>query len=443
MKMLTKNPWIVVLSAAMFFCFEFVQINMFNVIDEGVMRDLNANGTTYGWISSMYFYGNILLLLPAGLFLDRFSTRNLILVAMSISIVGTVIFALATNVYVAGAGRFLVGVSGGPFCFLSTMRLASRWFPEDKLAFVIGLIVSIGMVGGLIAQTPFALLVNQIGWRQAVGVNAAAGVLFLMIIALFVYDYHPDRKDEYERQQDEHREVGFSKGLQSVASKTQNWFCGSFASLLNLPIFLLGALCGKKYLENVHGLTAHDASMVCSMLYIGMLVGSPTFGRISDAIRLRKAPMFVGIVICLVSVLVVMNNHLSLQALLFWFLMMGFGSSSQIICYPTISESNSLTLTGSAESLSAVLIMSGGAVFQPIFFMMVESYWDGVKSAGVPVYTAENYHFAMYLFPITLILSAVCAWNIKETFGRRQEFSVKKNMDSSAKSVDGSGLSAA
>ncbi|MBT4964382.1 MAG: MFS transporter [Francisellaceae bacterium] len=421
MKLLTKNPWIVVLSAAMFFCFEFIQINMFNVIDKEIMRDLNVDGITLSWISSMYFYGNILLLLPAGLLLDRFSTRKLILFAMVLSIIGTIIFALSTNIYTAGFGRFLVGVSGGPFCFLSTMRLASRWFPEEKLAFVIGSIVSIGMIGGLLAQTPFAILVEMIGWRYSIGVNVCFGIFILGIIALFVFDYHPDRKDEYERQRAEHREVGFSIGLSSVASKSQNWFCGAFASLLNLPIFILGALWGNLYLHSVHNLTWMQASYVSSMLYVGMLIGSPLFGMISDNIRLRKAPMFVGIIICFISVMMVMQNDLSLASLLFWFLVMGFGSSSQIICYPTIAESNSLTLTGSAESLSAMLIMSGGAVFQPVFGYMIEKYWDGFKSMGVPVYTADNYHFAMYLFPITIIISAICAWKIKETFGRRQE----------------------
>lgn len=439
MKLLTKNPWIVVLSAAMFFCFEFIQINMFNVIDKEIMRDLNVDGVTLSWISSMYFYGNILLLLPAGLLLDRFSTRNLILFAMILSIIGTVLFAMSTDIYMAGFGRFLVGVSGGPFCFLSTMRLASRWFPEEKLAFVIGTIVSIGMVGGLIAQTPFAMLVEALGWRYSIGVNVCFGIFILGLISLFVFDYHPDRKEEYERQRQEHKEVGFARGLHLVAIKPQNWLCGSFASLLNLPIFILGALWGSLYLQNSHNLTLMESSYVSSMLYIGMLIGSPFFGMISDKIRLRKFPMFIGLVICFVSVMVVMQNQLSITGLLFWFLLMGFGSSSQILCYPTIAESNSLTLTGSAESLSAVLIMSGGAVFQPVFGYLVEKYWNGLKSLGVPVYSADNFHFAMYLFPVTIIISGVFAWKIRETYGRRIESEIKPNDDMS---VNTGGLSA-
>jgi nitrate/nitrite transporter NarK len=47
------------------------------------------------------------------------------------------------------------------------MILAARWFPQGKQAFVIGTIITIGLLGGVVAQAPFALLTEALGWRMS------------------------------------------------------------------------------------------------------------------------------------------------------------------------------------------------------------------------------------------------------------------------------------
>lgn len=413
------RAWLVCLSAASFFCFEYFQLNMFNALDPELIRTFNTDATTLSWLSSAYFYGNVLLLIPAGLLLDRVSTRSLIIGAMSLSLVGTLLFALSSSLSMAIAGRFLVGVSGGPFCFLSSVRLAARWFVEQRLAFVIGMIVAIGMIGGLLAQTPFTLLVESLGWRQALMVNVLVGVVLLLNIWWNVKDYPPGFEKEYHRQRAEYKALGFVQGFKIVSRKAQNWLCGSFASLLNLPIFLLGALWGSLYLTQIHGLSRMEASMVTSMLYIGMLLGAPGWGLISDHLQRRKSPMLIGTMICLSTLIWVMYaEHLSLMMLILLFLLMGFTSAVQCLAYPMVAESNPRSLTGSAEGLSAALIMSGGAVFQPIFGWMMDRRWSGQMDGHIPLYGIESYHPAMLVMPIACVVCLACIYGMRETFAK-------------------------
>src|SRR4029078_11527090 len=133
-----------------------------------------------GQLFSMYFYANFLCLFPAGNLLDRFSTRKLLIFAISICTIGTFIFSIATVYWAAALGRFMVG-AGAAFCFLSCIRIASRWFPPKRMAFVTGVVVTIAMLCGLVAQTPFEMLTRWLGdWRHALLINTALGVVILI-----------------------------------------------------------------------------------------------------------------------------------------------------------------------------------------------------------------------------------------------------------------------
>ncbi len=146
------QPWIVCFSAALFFFYEFIQMHMFNAVSADLMRDFSIDATQLGNLSAIYFYSNVLFLLFSGVILDRFSTRRVILITLSLCAIGIGTFALTHSLVIAGISRFISGI-GSAFCFLSSIRLASRWFPAKRMALVSGLIVTMAMTGGMVAQT--------------------------------------------------------------------------------------------------------------------------------------------------------------------------------------------------------------------------------------------------------------------------------------------------
>ena len=94
------------------------------------MREFSLSAGQISQLSAIYFIANVIFLFPAGSILDRFSTRKVILTSMSICIAGTFLFSLSTSLFIAGCARFFTGI-GSAFCFLSCIRLASRWFPAQ------------------------------------------------------------------------------------------------------------------------------------------------------------------------------------------------------------------------------------------------------------------------------------------------------------------------
>ena len=104
--------------------------------------------------------------------------------------------------------------------------------------------------------------------------------------------------------------------------------------------------------------------------------------------------------------------------MLLLFLLLGIATSTQIISYPMITESNPQACTGAANGMAAVLIMGGGAVTQPLFGWLMDLHWDKKIVAGVRIFSAGNFHLAMAILPISFVIALLAAFLVRETYAR-------------------------
>jgi len=414
------TKWIVCFSAAFFFFYEFIQMNMFNAISTDLMQTFHISGHKLSALSSTYFYADVLFLFPAGILLDRISTRKLILAALGVCVASTYLFGIAQSFWFASVCHFASGV-GAAFCFLSCMILASRWFPPKQLALATGLIVTFAMAGGAIAQTPFEILTQYVGWRSAVFIDAIIGTAIFLLIWLFVTDRPAIPELDYSRELVPTDKLPFWASIRLALANRQNWYCGLYTSLLNLPLMVLGALWGSLFLQQVHHFSATQATTISSMLFIGTIVGSPAFGAMSDYMGRRRFPMLFGAVTSLICVMLLLYiRHLNFVDAMILFYCIGFFTSAQIVSYPVINEVNRKSITGTSLGLASVLIMGGAGVSQQIFGSLIDLKWNHFVKNGVPIYTQANFDIALKIFPITLIVGLILAFCIKETYCKQQ-----------------------
>lgn len=417
----TKLAWIVTLTASLFFFYEFIQMNLFNAINEQLREAYHLDAVQLGQLFSMYFYANFLCLFPAGNLLDRFSTRKLLIFAVSICTIGTCIFSMATTYGVAALGRFMVG-AGASFCFLSCIRIASRWFPPRRMAFVTGVVVTMAMLGGLVAQTPFAFLTTYVGdWRTALYINTALGVVILLATIFIVQDRPPHAEAEEKSDQEHLKELGLWRCIKLAALNPQNWLGGLYTALINLPVFVLGGLWGILYLTQVHHITHVQASYATTLFFMGVIFGSLAYGWVSDRIERRVMPMIVGAILSLLVMAVLMYvPNLSLTSLLVLFFLIGFVTSSQVLTYPLIAELNPIYLTSTSVSIDSLCIMASGFIIPPFFGYLMErsSVHDMVNN--VTVYSAHDFNVAMLIMPAAFIVALMITFFMRETFCRSQ-----------------------
>lgn len=402
--------WIVCLSAGLFFLYEFFQLNIFDVINQPLREDFHIDATQLSWMSSAYLWADILFLLPAGIILDRFSTRKVILSAMFVCVIGTVGFALTNSFFLASFFHFLSGI-GNAFCFLSCIVLVSQWFPPRRQALVIGSLVTMAFIGGMMAHTPFAYLYELLGWRQALMIDGIVGAVLLLWIYMIVQD-KPEDAPVRSGGAKETILPGFIKAL----SNPQNWLAGLFTSFLNLPIMVLCALWGASYLQVVHHLPEIAASNVVSLIFMGSVIGCPLVGWLSDSQGRRKPIMILGALATLITVIPlffgVVLSQLTLSILFF---ALGLFTSTQVISYPMIAESNHGENTGAATGIASVIIMGGGGVGQVLFGWLMTHH----AGAKVTEYSVADFQFAMWMFPIAAITALLAVLMTRETYCKR------------------------
>ena len=395
------KSWLICLTAGLFFFYEFFQLNIFDVINPCLQIDFHLQATQLSWMSSTFVWANVLFLLPAGFLLDYYPVRTVILSAMSVCILGTLGFSLSHTFFWATFFHALTGI-GNAFCFLACVVLVSRWFPSDKQALVIGCIVTMAFLGGMMAHTPFAYLAQYVGWRAAIGWDVVLGLVFLILIALFVVN--PPKITSTTRT------PSWLKDLLHATNNKQNWLAGLYTACLNLPIMVLCALWGNTYLQKIHGLSQLMSANIVSLIFMGSIVGCPLMGWLSDQQGLRKPIMILGAV-CTGLTLLPLCIHipLSIYELAVVFFALGLFTSTQVISYPLIAESNPPTNTGSATGLASLLIMSSAGLAQVLFG------WLMVHHHHHTVIDVSDLRFAFWIFPIATALALLAGLSLRET----------------------------
>jgi len=403
------KPWFVCLSAGMFFFYDFIQLNMFNTLNPYIAEAFKLNAIQVGYLSSTYLFATVCMLPFCGALLDRYPIRSVVLYAMAVCTFSTLLFSFATNVWVAALARFICGGSTA-FCFLSCLVLSTRWFPSDKIAQVTGAIVTMAMLGGALSQEPLAHLIARFGWRTTLLLDTALGVLIFIWMYYAVENYPKGKIPPLPN-----NEPVWASYKKALANR-QNIICGLYTSLMNLFIFVFGAAWGVSYLQHVYHFDHTTACRITTMLFFGTIAGSPLAGYISDKIKLRRMPMILGALISfLIAFSLLFRPDLSPLQWQMVFFTIGLTTSTQIISYPVIYETNSPSITGASEGVASVLIMGGGALSQPLFGWVMDQHWNGIMINGLPKYSGGDYHLAYLILPATLLVCIFLARKIKET----------------------------
>ncbi len=414
------RAWVVVLTAGLFFFYEFIQMNMFDAISVPLMHEFAVDAAKLGELSSYYFVANVLFLFPAGVLLDRYSTRWIIVISMSFCVLGTLCLSFATTFDWAIASRFLTGI-GSAFCFLSSIRLASRWLEPKHMALATGLLVTMAMLGGMLAQTPMTIVAHMLTWRRTLLFDAALGVALMAFIFSVVRDYPPGANEIKQLEAEEAEQLGFWHAIQQSFTRWQTWLAGFYTCLMNLPLGLLGGLYGAMYVHQAKGISSLHATNVISMLFLGTIIGAPLMGWFSDHIERRRGPMlFAAAASCLVMAVIVFGHVTAYWSLLSLFLALGFFTSGQVLSYPWVAESSLTAITAMSVSVVNISVQGGQAIFQPIFGGLLD-YFTPATLGAAKLYTASAFQSALLLPLVGFVVAFVAAFVLKETYCRHLE----------------------
>jgi sugar phosphate permease len=411
------KAWAVVTCAALFFGYQFTLRVTPNVINEELMQILSIDSTELGFVLAYYNWAYAGMQLPLGIMMDRIGPRIFIAAGAILCAFSCFLFAFVETVFMASLARFLIGL-GSACGFIGTLKLGTLWFDSKDMGKVIALTYTLGTFGAMLGGAPVRLLYDNFGFVTMMQVLGFAGVVISALTLLIVHnqpkgEQHPDMLQIYENKHPIH-------DLWFVIKNPQSWYIGLYSMLMYAPVAIVGDAWGVQFLEKACGLEDIVAPLLVSTMFVGAAIGSPLSATLSDVVQNRKLPMLLGSVLTFaVYVMIVGVKGIPLITLYILFFTAGFAYASKGIGFAVICEIMPKKISGVSIAFINTAVMLAGSIFLPLVGFLLELHWDGTMVAGAPHYTEDNYRFAFWVIPITLIVSSLLVLLIKESHPAR------------------------
>lgn len=124
---------------------------------------------------------------PAGILLDRYGSKVLIVAGATLMAFGQVSLAFCESLPAAIGARAVLGL-GDALTFISVLRLVPHWFRPQQVPLVTQLTGICGQLGQVLSAVPFVALLGGAGWTTAYTSVAALGMLTLLLVLAMVRD---------------------------------------------------------------------------------------------------------------------------------------------------------------------------------------------------------------------------------------------------------------
>lgn len=414
-------PWLIVCCGMLFYCYNYFLRVSPSVMQNELTQTFHITGYEFGTLAAFYYYAYTPMQLPAGMIYDKFGVRFVLCVACLIAVVGLSVFISADNFTMASFGRLLIGL-GTAFAYIGTLKLASIWLPPNRFATVAGLTTAIGMTSGALSQKYLTHVVEMIGYKEALHSALVAGVILSAIIILLVRNRPNNKVLSANEMQTPMNIMQLLGAIRVIFTNPQMWLIGIIGCLLYLPSSVFLDLWGIPYLKSVYELTSDQAVAISSYTFYGWIISGPIIGAISDKIRRRRMPLtatgfFAAVLLCVVFY--VPGIHLTELYLIFF--MIGFCCGAHPLCFALGKESNPIQISGTAVAVTNMLIMAGGAIFQPVVGKLLDLHTTSpIGANGLPAYAANDYTFALSVIPIGVALGIFLSLFLKETYCETQ-----------------------
>ena len=399
------------LSAAFYFSDYLARVAP-GVMHRSLQHDFGISEAGFGILTASFYIPYIAMQMPVGLAVDRVSIRKLLTIMALITAFGCCVFGLAGNLITASVGRMLIGFSAA-FAFISTLRLATAWFPPAMLGLLAGLTQALGMLGASAGEAPVSLLVAAVEWRHTMLIVAGLFIALAILLYRFIQD-DPKGAAVYDVKQN--RKLGLIESLKIILSCRQTWINSLYAGFLFAPTAVIGESFGPAYLQFGRGLSAHAAAFATGLIFIGWGIGGPLTGWLSDKIGRRKPLMIasacIGIVLTSLIVFSPDLDQSMAYSLLFVF---GFTNTGVAIAYAVSTEIQARKVIGASIAFTNMASIFVGASLQPIVGFLVGMV-AGVRSYNVEELLLPDFQVGLCVLPLCSFIALILACMVKETY---------------------------
>ncbi|HEY1869915.1 MAG TPA: MFS transporter [Chitinophagaceae bacterium] len=373
-----------------------------SIVGVRIKSEFHLNNEQFGWVLASFALAYALFEIPSGILGDRIGPRAVFIRIVLFWSFFTALTGFATGLISLLIIRFLFGV-GESGTYPNCLIAVSRWFPANETGRTL-MWVGIGQqLGSAIAPLIIIPLAVAYGWRMPFFVNAAIGVVWVLICYVWFKDFPSQMKhiSENEKQKIEsgcrHSKQQHHIPLKLIFSNRTLWtlmlmyFCFQWANYFFVAWMPV-------YLQEGRHFSEAESKPIISTLFIVAIIGLLTGGFVADWLVKKKGLRFgrrlVGIVsmgmcgILIFFAAATSHNNLSAICLIVANGFYGLGVMTSFGVCSDIGRNNSGTVTGAMNFAGQM-----GSFFLAVVF-------------GKIVETTHNFNYP--LFVVTGVLGVGC-----------------------------------
>jgi len=374
-----------------------------SIVGVRVKTEFSLNNEQFGWILASFSLAYALFEIPSGVMGDRIGPKAVFIRIVLWWSLFTALTGFATGLLTLMILRFLFGI-GESGTYPNCMIVMSRWFPAQEMGRSLTWVGIGSQIGSAIAPIIIVPLAVAYGWRMPFYVNAAIGLVWVLICYGWFRDTPREMKNispaelSYIENNSRYSPTQHSISWKMILKNRNVWFlmlmyfCCQWANYFFvawMPVYLQE---GRNFSENDMKLTVFTLFIVG---IIGFLAGGVAGDVLMKKKGLRFGRRFVGILgLGMCSLLLFLGAVLPQNAMAAYCLIAanGFFSFGVMVSYAVctdIGRNNAGTVTGAMNFFGQM-----GAFFLAVIFGKI------VESTG-------SFKYPLYVVALVMLTGAL------------------------------------
>jgi MFS family permease len=315
------------------------------------------------------------------------------------------LFVATSNCYVAGVGQMMVGF-GSAFAFSLALKSIVTWFPAKSVALMTSCTISIGSLGPVIGGPALSMLVKSFDWTSVLEVFSLVGLLiaFLAWMKVRGKKLPPVGKSGG---------ISLFDSLKMIVMSSQLWVLSIFTMMIYSPLSALGDLWGISFIKKVYGVDATTAAFMNNMLYVGFIIGTPSFAALAKAWGSYKKPMLSAIISATVLFGIITFANVPVNVAFILFLLLGFCCGA-VLAFPLALEIFPAAIGATVTGFVNMACMMSGVILMWLIGWILDLSWNGAMENGLKVYSMTDYRCALSSVLVFLVIGIGFALFIRD-----------------------------
>ncbi len=408
-------PFVICILGSFFYVYDYFLAVAPSVMTHSLMSEFDLSAAVLGTLMAVFSLASTFFQMPAGMMLDKFGARKLLSLSVLISGLGALCFGLAESKWELALARLLMGI-GSPFAFLGALYLVSRWFSHRYFAFAAGLIQLGAALGSIIGGGPLAVLVDHMGWRTSWIWIGWATLILSLLFWLVLRDGDGTVKGSALAQETQAK-------LLDTLKIPQVWWIALVGFCSWVTITGLGSLWGVPYLMAVYHWDNADIGYLYILFWLGLGLGSPFIGWMSDKMQSRKIPFCICFGIGFIaSIFYIEAPLLPKYLMVFVLFFLGFVASAQSLTFGIVKDIVPAKHFVAASGLINLAAVFTGVIMQPVMGYLMDLHAKSHIENYTGHYLIKDYQVGLIPVAIVLLLGFLISFfALKETHCRVQK----------------------